>query len=310
MDRDDRELFHRSIRHATETHTGEALDHALDELGWREALEDDGRAAIAILFELQGRANVTSSSLSRVLAHALGVDAASVAFPSLGSRGAPGVLERGRVHVDGLTTSPAETILVVTSTGDKDVAVTIPLNDLDRREVAGMDPSLGLVEVRGDAAATEVGPVNWAAAAALAQLALGHELVGASRRMLELAREHALERIQFDRPIATFQVVRHRLAETLIAIETAEAALDAGWLDGSPKMAAIAKSVAGRGARTAARHCQQVLAGIGFTTEHPFHTYLKRALVLDELFGSTRNLTRELGEDLLRTRRLPPLLPL
>ena len=53
---------------------------------------------------------------------------------------------------------------------------------------------------------------------------------GASRTMLDLAREHAVERVQFDRPIAGFQAVRHRLAETLVAIEAADAALDAAWL--------------------------------------------------------------------------------
>ena len=48
----------------------------------------------------------------------------------------------------------------------------------------------------------------------------------------------------------------------------------------------MAKAVAGRSARTVAKNCQQVLAGIGFTTEHHFHRYLRRILVLDELFGS------------------------
>ena len=76
-------------------------------------------------------------------------------------------------------------------------------------------------------------PVDWAAAVALAQLAVAHELVGASRKALALAREHALERIQFGQPIARFQAVRHRLAETLVAIETATAVLDAAWLDQS-----------------------------------------------------------------------------
>ena len=123
--------------------------------------------------------------------------------------------------------------------------------------------------------------------------------------MLELAREHALERIQFGVPISSFQAVRHRLAETLVAIETADAVLDAAWLDGSPATAAMAKAVAGREARTAARHCQQVLAGIGFTTEHTFHRYVRRVLVLDALFGTSRTLTRSLGDDLLATRRLP-----
>jgi alkylation response protein AidB-like acyl-CoA dehydrogenase len=128
--------------------------------------------------------------------------------------------------------------------------------------------------------------------------------------MLELAREHALSRIQFDRPIATFQAVRHRLAETLVAIESADALLAAAWEDRSPDTAAMAKALAGRGARVASRHCQQVLAGIGFTTEHPFHRYARRVLVLDELFGSSRTLTKALGAELLTSGRLPAQLPL
>ncbi len=72
----------------------------------------------------------------------------------------------------------------------------------------------------------------------------------------------------------------------------------------------MAKSVAGRSARTAARHCQQVLAGIGFTTEHDFHQYFRRVLLLDQLFGSPHALTEHLGATLLRTRQLPTLLSL
>ncbi|MBN2623320.1 MAG: hypothetical protein JXA83_08130, partial [Acidimicrobiales bacterium] len=112
------------------------------------------------------------------------------------------------------------------------------------------------------------------------------------------------------RPIAQFQAVRHRLAESLVAIEAADAALGAAWDDPSPVGAALAKAIAGRGARTAARHCQQVLAGIGFTTEHPLHTFVRRVLVLDHLFGDARSLTRQLGADLLARRALPSMLPL
>jgi alkylation response protein AidB-like acyl-CoA dehydrogenase len=72
----------------------------------------------------------------------------------------------------------------------------------------------------------------------------------------------------------------------------------------------MAKATAGRGARVAARHCQQVLAGIGFTTEHPFHRYVKRFLVLEQLLGGTQILTRQLGRDILEEHELPALLPL
>ena len=75
-------------------------------------------------------------------------------------------------------------------------------------------------------------------------------------------------------------------------------------------MTSMAKAVAGRQARTAARHCQQVLAGIGFTVEHPFHRYVRRMLVLDVLLGTSASLTTAFGVELIDRRELPPLLPL
>ena len=72
----------------------------------------------------------------------------------------------------------------------------------------------------------------------------------------------------------------------------------------------MAKAVAGRQAKTAAKHCQQVLAGIGFTVEHPFHRYVRRTLVLDALLGTAASLTMSLGSELIELRQLPPLLPL
>lgn len=122
--------------------------------------------------------------------------------------------------------------------------------------------------------------------------ALGWWLVGASRTMLSLARQHALDRMQFGRPVASFQAIRHRLAETLVAIEGAEATL----LAASDELGCLlAKAAAGQAALTAARHCQQVLGGIGFTAEHELHRHVKRALVLDGLLGSARELTTEAG---------------
>jgi hypothetical protein len=122
--------------------------------------------------------------------------------------------------------------------------------------------------------------------------ALGWWLVGASRVMLSLAREHALSRTQFGRPVASFQAIRHRLAETLVGIEGAEATLNAATDDFT---SLLAKAAAGQAALTAAKHCQQVLGGIGFTAEHDLHRHVKRALVLDGLLGNARELTREAG---------------
>jgi Acyl-CoA dehydrogenase, C-terminal domain len=134
--------------------------------------------------------------------------------------------------------------------------------------------------------------------------ALGWWLVGTSRAMLSLARTHALDRHQFGRPISSFQAVRHRLAETLIAVEGAEATLRAADDDLG---ALLAKAAAGEAALTAARHCQQVLGGIGFTAEHDLHRHIRRTLVLDGLLGSARELTREAGA-LLRAEGSAPRL--
>jgi hypothetical protein len=311
---DDLELFDRSLRRATSAHSGAALDAALADLGWGDALAVDPRAAVARLFQLQGAANVTSSALDHVLARALGRDRRAVVLPPMARWTAPGALDGARLAVHGVASAALaehETALVVVRAGDGHVAVEVEVASLPARPIDGIDPALGLVEVAGEVEGTsEVGSVDWRAAVALGQLAVGHELVGASRRMLELAREHALDRIQFGQPIARFQAVRHRLAETLVAIEAADAVLAAAWLDQTPATAAMAKASAGRSARTAARHCQQVLAGIGFTTEHDLHRYVRRVLVLEQLLGATRRLTRELGDDILEHRRLPALLPL
>jgi hypothetical protein len=137
--------------------------------------------------------------------------------------------------------------------------------------------------------------------------ALGWWLVGAGRTMLSLARQHALDRSQFGRPVASFQAIRHRLAETLVAIEGAEGTLVAAAAEPDDLSFLLAKAAAGQAALTAARHCQQVLGGIGFTAEHDLHRHIKRALVLDAMLGSSRELTREAGKT-LRARGFAPRL--
>jgi alkylation response protein AidB-like acyl-CoA dehydrogenase len=179
------------------------------------------------------------------------------------------------------------------------------------------------------------------AALAAGRRAVGWWLLGTGRAMLALARSHAVDRVQFGRPIASFQAVRHRLADTLVALEGAEAVLRAADAEAStgagartstitststststeasirahanhdPELASLlAKAAAGQAALTAARHCQQVLGGIGFTAEHALHIHVKRALLLDGLLGSARELTREAGRRVLADGAAPRLVDL
>lgn len=131
-----------------------------------------------------------------------------------------------------------------------------------------------------------------------ARRAVGWWLVGTARAMLTLARQHAVDGVQCGKPIASFQAVRHRLAETLVAIEGAEATLGIHGNESPDLSSMLAKAAAGKAALTAAKHCQQVLGGIGFTDEHGLHRHVKRALVLDGLLGSSRQLTRRAGAGL------------
>jgi hypothetical protein len=321
MDAGERELFAASLQHVTAATTGAALDAALDEIGWGAALPADPRVAVSLLFELQGAAGATSSALDAVVVAALGLGSdpdVGVVLPPLGRTDPPATVAGDGLAVAGLALSGLagrRQALVVAGPGEGSVAAVVDTADLELRAVHGLDTRLGLTEVGGAgvpgaAIRWDAHAGTWAAAVAAGQRALGHELVGASRTMLGLAREHALERVQFGRPIAMFQAVRHRLAEAYVAIETADAALGAAWDDRTPLTAAVAKAVAGRSARSVSRHCQQVLAGIGFTAEHDLHLYVRRVILLDRLLGDARSLTRRLGEDLLAQRSLPSILSL
>ncbi len=310
------DFFKDALNKATSSNTGTTLDAALAEVGWSDALAEEPHVAVSLLFELQGAANATSSALELVLATALGVSAGSVVLPALGGYAAPGTVVAGALNVHGLglaSARSATSVLVPAFDGDALVAVTVDASSLTLREVDGIDPKLELVEISGKGiviASTQQISASWASIVDAGQVALAYELIGASRQMLTLAREHALSRIQFGKPISGFQAVRHKLAETLIAIETAAAAAEASWSNETPQAAPIAKALAGQGARTAAKHSQQVLAGMGFTAEHAFHHYMRRARVLDQLFGSAQTLTRELGEQILASGELPTFLPL
>lgn len=325
MEEADHALFARGIADATASATGATLDSVLADLGWLDAFDDDPRAAVSILFESQGSANVTSRALDQVLVRALGFgdDAVGltargglvVVLPPLREIEAPGTIIDGRCTVGGVALSElasAPTAVVVSPVAGGHHALAVPVGSLALRRVGGLDPRLGLVEVSGVVdvgSTTRLGPVRWEDAMALGQLALGYELVGSARTMVELARRHALDRVQFGRTISGFQAVRHRLADSLVAAEAAAALLDAAW-DDPAAYGAMAKSFAGRQGRMVARHCQQVLAGIGFTAEHPFHHLVRRTLVLDQLLGAGTVLTRRLGTRILESATLPRAFPL
>lgn len=121
---------------------------------------------------------------------------------------------------------------------------------------------------------------------------LAVEQVGAAQHLLDLAVEYAKSRLQFGRPIGSFQAVKHRLADVMVDIEHARStAYHAIWAlsDGSDDAAlaaSIAQATASAAFVRAATDAIQTLGGIGFTWEHQAHLYFKRATTDAALLGS------------------------
>ena len=103
MDAQDRDLFAAALRRMTETTTGDALDSALSDIGWVDALADGAQTAVSTLFELQGDCHVTSTALDAVVATAIGLTPGRLVLPALGEHAAPGSVVRDRVCVRGLS---------------------------------------------------------------------------------------------------------------------------------------------------------------------------------------------------------------
>jgi alkylation response protein AidB-like acyl-CoA dehydrogenase len=136
---------------------------------------------------------------------------------------------------------------------------------------------------------------------------LAIEQVGAAQHLLDLSVEYAKARLQFGRPIGSFQAVKHRLADLLVDLEHARsAAYHAVWAltDGSddPALAAsIAQATASAAFARVATDTIQVHGGIGFTWEHQAHLYFKRATTDAALLGTPEQHRSRVAELVLDT---------
>jgi alkylation response protein AidB-like acyl-CoA dehydrogenase len=140
----------------------------------------------------------------------------------------------------------------------------------------------------GDASAAVAEVVDRLAVAAVV------DGVGAAARALEMAVDYAKERVQFDRPIGSFQAVQHLCADMLRAVELARAgayyacwAADAAGPEERRRAATMAKAFASDELYRVGASAVQVFAGIGFTWEHDIHLYLKRLMSLQRIGGGS-----------------------
>ena len=120
---------------------------------------------------------------------------------------------------------------------------------------------------------------------------VANDLVGIARKAITDTVQYDKDRVQFGRPIGSFQAIKHKCADMLLEVESAKsAAYYAGWCaselnDELPSVASLAKAYCSEAYFHAAAENIQIHGGIGFTWEHPAHLYFKRAKSSELLFG-------------------------
>jgi alkylation response protein AidB-like acyl-CoA dehydrogenase len=195
-----------------------------------------------------------------------------------------------------------------------DVAVVIRDGDLALVELSGTtaiahEPALDLTRPLGwlrldgrESATTTIGDREAATRLLDRGAALyAAELLGAAARVLDMATDYAKERVQFGKPIGSFQAVKHRCADMLVDVEGMRStSYWAAWcLSAGDPEASIAASTAKTWCSDAARRVMasglQVHGGIGFTWEHDLHLFLKRSQLDEVTFGDAAYHRERLG---------------
>ena len=160
---------------------------------------------------------------------------------------------------------------------------------LSRRLLSSVDATRKLASLEFSGVEAELLGELGAGATALektldqAAIALTNEMVGGAQKVLETSVEYAKERVQFGRPIGSFQAIKHKCADVLIEVELAKSAAyhaAAAVAEGDeelPALASLAKALVSDTYRQAAAENIQIHGGIGFTWEDDAHLYFKRA---------------------------------
>ncbi len=210
-----------------------------------------------------------------------------------------------RFVLDGHT---ADLVIVTAATDDGMGAFIVDHADVNASVLPTMDETrkqaeVSLDGVRVDASArleTDVegllGRLDLIAGAALSI-----ESVGAAQKCLDMSVEYAKDRKQFNRPIGSFQSIKHKCADMLVTLEAAKsAAYYSAWAVGEgAEDVAEAVAIAKAYGTDAFYHCAaeniQIHGGIGFTWEHDAHLYFKRAKSSQLMFGSPQHQRRRLA---------------
>jgi alkylation response protein AidB-like acyl-CoA dehydrogenase len=134
-----------------------------------------------------------------------------------------------------------------------------------------------------------------------AAILLAAEQIGAAERCLELTVEYAKSRVQFGRPIGSFQALKHRMADLYVAVAAARAVVANACVDPTPANAATARLAATETLSIVAAEGIQLHGGIAITWEHDMHLYFKRAHGSAQLLDTPTELLRRLEAEVLPT---------
>ncbi|HZQ30820.1 MAG TPA: acyl-CoA dehydrogenase family protein [Mycobacterium sp.] len=136
----------------------------------------------------------------------------------------------------------------------------------------------------------------------IAAILLAAEQIGAAERCLELTVDYTKQRVQFGRPIGSFQALKHRMADLYVAVSAARAVVDDAVHETSPTAAALARVAATEAFDAVAGEAIQMHGGIAITWEHDIQLYFKRAHGSAQLLGPPRDHLRRLEAEVLNTK--------
>jgi len=145
----------------------------------------------------------------------------------------------------------------------------------------------------------------------VAALAIACDSLGGAEMALEMTTSYAKQRVQFGRPIGSFQAIKHKCADMLLLVEGARVAVDHAAENmqlGCPSasdLPAMAKAHAADAYVKVAGDSMQAHGGIGFTWEHDMHMFFKRAALNQQLFGTSAWHRERVARSLLQEAALP-----
>ncbi len=313
---DEREMLAQSVaalvaKHASPAAVRAAMesDRGYDESLWQLLCEQVGAAALVVPEELGG----AGGELADVATVLQELGRALVPSPLLGTTLAELALlaatEPDVKTLEALAEGSSIGAVVLDAdyvvNGDvADVVVAAVDGQLSRwtrfsaQRVATMDPTRRLARVQPeDTVAFGADP----GIADTAAILLAAEQIGAAERCLELTVEYAKSRVQFGRPIGSFQALKHRMADLYVAVAAARAVVADACNEPTHTNAALARLAASEALTTVAAEGIQLHGGIAITWEHDMHLYFKRAHGSAQLLGAPQEQLRRLESEVLKT---------